>query len=236
MGMDKEDTGRGLSEEGTKKAKPKRPWRLLGRALACAFVLMIAIFLGIQWHIKQTTASKTFTDITRLDDRYIGLVFGCDDQFQGRDNLYFKYRIEAAAALWHAGKIECFIVSGDNRHHNYNEPKKMRKALVAKGVPDNKIVCDYAGLRTLDSVVRAKKVFGVESCLMISQQFQNERAIYLAEAQRMTAIGFNAKDVEGSGGRKTRIRELGARVMMWLDVHVLNTQPKHLGPRENLPM
>jgi SanA protein len=166
----------------------------------------------------------------------VGLVFGCDDLVDGRENLFFRYRIDAAAELWHAGKLSCVIVSGDNRTKHYNEPERMKRALVAAGVPAEKIVCDYAGLRTLDSVVRAKEIFGVENVVFISQRFQNERAAYLAEANGMRFAGFNARDVDGNGGMKVRMREILARVKMWLDVQVLETRPKHLGEPETLPM
>ena len=166
----------------------------------------------------------------------VGLVFGCDDLVDGRENLFFRYRIDAAAELWHAGKLSCVIVSGDNRTKHYNEPERMKRALVAAGVPAEKIVCDYAGLRTLDSVVRAKEIFGVEDVVFISQRFQNERAAYLAEAHGMRFAGFNARDVDGNGGMKVRMREILARVKMWLDVQVLQTRPKHLGEPETLPM
>lgn len=165
----------------------------------------------------------------------VGLVFGCDDRYQGRENLYFRYRIDAAAELWRAGKVRCLLVSGDNREPNYNEPRRMRNALIEHGVPAEKIACDFAGLRTLDSVVRAREVFGVTEVTFISQRFQNERAIYLARAHGMDAVGYNARDVESSAGFKTKAREVGARVKMWLDVNVLGTRPRHLGPPERLP-
>lgn len=165
----------------------------------------------------------------------VGLVFGCDHRIQGRENPYFRYRIEAAEALWKSGKIRCLIVSGDNRSRFYNEPEKMKAALVEKGVPENRIVCDYAGLRTLDSVVRAKEVFQADEVIFISQRFQNERAAYLAAANGMTFSGYNAQDVAGQRGWKTKLREVGARVKMWLDVRVLRTRPQHLGDKIALP-
>ena len=170
-----------------------------------------------------------FEDPQQVEAGRVGLVFGCHDRFQDRENLYFRYRIDAAEALWKAGKLRGLIVSGDNRRPDYNEPETMRRALIARGIPAERIVCDYAGLRTLDSVVRAKEIFGVNEVTFISQRFQNERAAYLARANGMTVAGLNARDVEGRGGLKTKVREAGARVQMWLDVHVLKTRPKHLG-------
>ena len=87
----------------------------------------------------------------------------------------------------------------------------------------------------MDSVVRAKEIYGTNSILMISQRFQNERAIYLAKANGIHAYGFNARDVETQAGLKTRVREIGARVKMWLDVNFLDTRPSYLGKKIVLP-
>ncbi|WAC19478.1 YdcF family protein [Luteolibacter sp. SL250] len=178
---------------------------------------------------------QLFTDVTSLPKARVGLIFGTTDRVDGRENLYFRYRIDAAEKVWKAGKLETIIVSGDNREKNYNEPRKMKAALVARGVPADRIVSDYAGLRTLDSVVRAKEIFGADPVMFISQRFQNERAIYLAEAHGIGAFGFDAEDVQGRGGLKTKAREVAARVQMWLDVHFLNTRPRHLGEKVELP-
>ena len=166
----------------------------------------------------------------------VGLVFGCAKIFQGRPNLYFAARIEVATVLWEAGKVECFIVSGDNHALGYNEPEDMKAAMVEAGVPKEKIVCDYAGLRTLDSVVRAKEIFGAEKVVLISQKFHNERAAYLANAIDLEVVGLNAQAITGPAARKTDQREKLARAKMWLDVNVLRTKPKFLGEKVKLPM
>ncbi|MEP4078873.1 MAG: ElyC/SanA/YdcF family protein [Haloferula sp.] len=203
------------------------------------FTLLCLGFTFIAWTNVAAVlagAGKLYNDPERLPDDGVMLVFGCDDRIDGRENLYFRYRIDAAAEVWKAGKARCVIVSGDNRTKYYNEPERMRQALIEKGVPGDKIICDYAGLRTLDSVVRAKEIFGVEKVVFISQQFQNERAAYLAKANGIAEYtGYNARDVEGQGGMKTRLREVGARVKMWLDVKVLGTRPRHLGEMVPLP-
>lgn len=214
----------------------RKSWKRLFQLSATLVLLGIITVLIIQHVVVQSARGKTYNDASRITGQHVGLVFGCDDRFEGRENLYFTYRMDAAAALWHAGKLQCLIVSGDNRSPQYNEPLKMKQALIKRGVPAEKIVCDYAGLRTLDSVVRCKTIFNAQRCIMISQLFQNERAMYIAEAHGMEVIGFNARDVSGSGGRKTKFREFAARLMMWLDVHILDTQPKHGGPAEALPI
>lgn len=220
------------------KTKLQRRARVRRRLLVFFLFFMglpLAFVIYIQLAIKFGAAGKGYWRVADLQGTHVGLVFGCDDKFENRDNLYFKYRMDAAAELWHAGKLRGLIVSGDNRAADYNEPQKMRQALILRGVPDEKIVCDYAGLRTLDSVVRCKKVFGTSKVLMISQQFQNERAIYIANDNGLEAIAYHAADVSLRGGMRTKVREWGARVKMWLDLRVLHTQPKHLGPQVILP-
>ena len=232
--MDEKDSWR-----ATGVSKPERGKKILkrgGLVLFTVFAIGVAFVVWANVSAVLAGAGKLFNDPERLPEDGVMLVFGCDDRIDGRENLYFRYRIDAAADVWKAGKVRCVIVSGDNRTKYYNEPERMRQALIEKGVPADKIVCDYAGLRTLDSVVRAKEIFGVKNVVFISQQFQNERAAYLAEAAGFESYtGYNAQDVEGKGGLKTRLREVAARVMMWLDVRILGTRPKHLGDKVALP-
>lgn len=179
---------------------------------------------------------RLFDEAAEVPKSEVGLVLGCAKIFNGRPNLYFKERIKAAVNLWEAGKVECFIVSGDNHVHGYNEPEDMKAAMVEAGVPAEKIVCDYAGLRTFDSVVRAKEIFGAEEIVLVSQKFHNERAVYIADSIGMEVVGLNAKAVTGAAAAKTDTREKFARVKMWLDVNILPTEPKYLGGKEKLPV
>ncbi|MFM2199616.1 MAG: hypothetical protein RLZZ505_3048 [Verrucomicrobiota bacterium] len=208
--------------------------RLFVIGLLC-FLLGLALIIYANATAVWASRGKLFDDVKDLPPAKVGLVFGTTDRYQGRENRYFRYRIDAAVEVWKAGKVETLIVSGDNRTKFYNEPEKMKAALIEEGVPASRIVCDYAGLRTLDSVVRAKMIFGADKMLVISQRFQNERAIYLAQANGIEAFGFNAEDVELQAGYKTKIREVGARVKMWLDVNFLDTAPAHLGEKVELP-
>ncbi len=222
-----------------KRRPRKSAWRWLRRLFFTAVVLFLAAAaIVIYANVTAIWASRgrIFVNVEDIPEANVGLVFGTTDRISGHENLYFRYRIDAAEKVWHAGKVKTLIVSGDNRSSRYyNEPEKMKSALVQRGVPANRIVCDDAGMRTLDSVVRAKEIFGADSILFISQRFQNERAIYLARAHDIGAYGFDARDVGTHGGMKTRIREVGARVKMWLDVNFLNTRPRHLGNRIELP-
>lgn len=147
----------------------------------------------------------------------------------GGINVYFAARIAAAKALFDSGKIERILVSGDNRTHDYNEPDAMKNALVAHGVPAEKIYCDYAGLRTLDSVVRAKEIFGQEKLVVVSQAFHCERAVFLARAHGIEAVGFVATDNPPLAYKiKLWLRERLARVAAVADI-LFARSPKHLG-------
>ena len=222
-----------------RKSKKRTGWRLWLRRLALTGAAGCLAFAAVVIYANVTAVwasrGRIFDEVSAIPPTKVGLLFGTTDKVKGRENLYFRYRIDAAVRVWKAGKLDTLIVSGDNRSRYYNEPEKMKHALIARGIPEDRIVCDYAGLRTLDSVVRAKKIFGADPILFISQRFQNQRAIYLAKANDIEAYGFDARDVETQAGFKTKLREVGARVKMWLDVNFLDTRPKHLGEPIEMP-
>lgn len=202
--------------------------------LIIAILCVISIFI-CDWTIKKNAASCIYTEISDIPANNAGLLLGTSPKLKsGNNNLYFDYRIDAAVELYKAGKINYILISGDNRKEDYNEPEEMKKALMQKGVPEKSIYLDYAGFRTLDSVVRAKEVFGQTRLTIISQRFHNERAIYLAEKNGITAIGFNARDVDVYAGLRTNIRELFARVKMFIDL-AIDEQPHFLGEKYKLP-
>jgi len=181
--------------------------------------------------INSSAEGKTFNRIEEVPKNKVGLVLGTSKKLvDGRPNLYYEYRIRATLELFKAGKIEFVLVSGDNGTKYYNEPTTIKNDLVERGIPKEKIFLDYAGFRTLDSMVRANEVFGLEKVTVISQKFHNQRAIYLAERKGLTAVGFNATDVTGNSGLKVHLREYLARVKVFIDL-VFNTQPKFYGER-----
>ena len=147
----------------------------------------------------------------------------------GSANTYFAARIAAAKRLFDSGKIERILVSGDNRRHDYNEPKAMKDALVELGIPEDKIHCDYAGLRTLDSVIRAQAVFGQNRFIVVSQAFHCERAVFLARSRGIEAVGFVAEEHPPLAYKiKIWLRERLARVAAVADILFMRS-PKHLG-------
>ncbi|MEX2350223.1 MAG: ElyC/SanA/YdcF family protein [Flavobacteriaceae bacterium] len=197
--------------------------------IGALIVLLVSVILISNAIISSFAGDKIYNDVSSIPENKVGLVLGTSKYIKkGKINLYYRHRIDAAAELYHSGKIAFILVSGDNRYASYNEPQTFKNDLVKKGIPEEKIFLDYAGFRTLDSMVRAKEVFGQESITVISQQFHNERAIYLAEKRGIKAIGFNAKDVNLRSGIKVKTREYFARVKVFSDL-LFSKQPHFLG-------
>lgn len=195
-----------------------------------AILSLISIF-GADRLVEKSASGKVYSSTEKIPYNKVGLLLGTGKILSnGQINLYYKYRIEAAVKLFKSGKIDCILVSGDNSTKDYDEPSSIKNDLIKKGVPANKIYLDYAGFRTLDSVVRSRMIFGQSSITIISQQFHNERAIYIASHKDIKAVGFNAKDVNVHYGFKTRLRERFARVKMILDL-VFGKKPKFLGEK-----
>lgn len=197
------------------------------------------IFLGISvlfvwWaNHKIETETKNFVsyDIQKLPNEKVGLLLGTSKILKsGWKNLYFFNRIDAAEQLYKSGKIKYILISGDNSTKDYSEPEDMQAELLKRGIPADKIVLDFAGFRTLDSVVRAKEIFGQNSFIIISQKFHNERAVFLAQHYGIKAYGFNAKDVNKYFCFKTKVREYFARAKVFVDF-LLGVEPKFGGEK-----
>jgi len=166
----------------------------------------------------------------------VGLLLGTSKWLSdGNRNMYFYNRMKAAADLYHSGRVQYLLVSGDNETIYYNEPREMKKELMRLLVPDTAIVLDHAGFSTFDSIIRSKKIFGQTSITVISQQFHNERAVFIARENGIVAVGYNAQDVDAYNGFKTRVRELLARVKVFLDLYIIHQQPRHLGKQIPIP-
>jgi len=201
-----------------------------GFILTAAFIFLVIIFPDI--YITVYSSVYVFNDLQDLPPNKCGLLLGTSKyRPEGGINPYFKDRLDAAAELYKSGKIEYIIASGDNSEKYYNEPKVMINSLIERGVPSDKIIPDYAGFRTLDSVVRARDVFGQNSITLISQKFHNERGIYIGRKHGMNVVGYNASDSYEPGSLKIRIREVFARMKAFIDIHIIDETPKYLGDK-----
>jgi len=213
------------------------PHRRRHRGLLLVLGLLVALgagmLLGIDLVVSARGGDAVVDDIADVEPTAVALLLGTARTHQGRPNQFYRARIEAAAALFHSGKVRGILVSGDNATRYYNEPIVMQKDLIALGVPAEFITLDYAGFRTLDSVVRAKEVFGVDRMIIVSQRFHAERAIFLARHFGIEASGLAAADPTTPGLMKVRAREVLARAMAVLDL-VTGREPKFLGAPETV--
>ncbi len=213
------------------KQKPIKYNRKFFKAGLPVLIMSVIIILIPDWLVNISTKKYTYNSVHLISFNRVGLLLGTTKLLHsGELNLYYKYRIDAAVELFNSGKIDFILVSGDNRRRSYNEPVTIKNDLIARGIPESKIFLDYAGFRTLDSIIRAKQIFEQDSITVISQRFHNERAIFIARRKGLIAIGFNAKDVDLYYGFKTMVRELLARDKMVLDL-ILNRKSEFLGER-----
>ncbi len=196
--------------------------------LGVIFVFLI-IIIGSNLVIVLVSNKHLYANIHDLPANKTAVVLGTSRYLKGgAPNPWFHYRISAAAELYHSGKIDYLILSGDNRTRFYNEPEQMRRELVKYNVPDNAMYLDYAGLRTLDSMVRSKAIFGQDTIIVVSQKFHNQRAVFLARLHGIHATAYNAKSPDARQGIRTNTREVFARVKVFLDI-ISGKQPRHMG-------
>lgn len=189
----------------------------------------------VYYYVSYQVSGLVYENIANLPERHTALLLGtAKNTASGNANDFFTHRIEAAAQLYKEKKIEIILLSGDNNDPYYNEPRDMRNELIALGVSEASIRMDYAGFRTFDSVVRAYKIFKEENFVIISQKFHVERALFIAKAKGIPAIGFTAADVRNKEDHyRILVREAFARMQTILDCYVLQTQPRVLAPIED---
>jgi SanA protein len=182
-----------------------------------------------------STSARIYEDQSSLPDHQMALVLGTSHRtVGGGPNPYFEKRMETAAELFKYGKVSHFILSGDNRTMYYNEPIEMRKALVGKGVPPTAITLDYAGLRTLDSIIRCKQIFGQDKITIITQPFHSYRALFISSYYDIDAVAMVAGEPDFENSIKVRFREYLARTKAVLDLYVFKTTPRFLGRKEEV--
>lgn len=205
-----------------KKRKNKRRRSIFGKLLIFLEILIllpVLLLIISNQVIRFSAESHLFDSVEEISYNRVGLVLGTSPRIRnGGPNPYFNNRMEAAARLYHSGKVSYLLLSGDNRTRYYNEPEYMRRALIELDVPQEVIYVDNAGLRTLDSVWRAKEVFGQQSLTIISQRFHNQRAVFIAKQRGLDVVAYNAADVPQGQNDKTRIREWFAKANVFMDM------------------
>jgi SanA protein len=208
--------------------------KILKKIIKLSFILVVIGFLCTFFANKRIEiAGKPFVyeSADSIPVNKVGLLLGTSKFLSnGQENLYYRYRIKAAIELYKLHKISYIVVSGDNGSKTYDEPTQMKADLVAGGVPETAIYLDYAGFRTLDSVIRMREIFGQTDFTIISQKFHNERAVFLAYRNGLNVVAFNAQNVSKHYGFKTNLREKFARVKVFIDL-LTKKQPRFLGEK-----
>lgn len=189
-----------------------------------SIIFSIAILILCDRIVAWNASDKTYDNVDSIPHRKIGMILGTSpiSTWNGRRNYYFDHRIKAGAELYKAGKVDWLVVSGGdyrNIENGYDEPVAMRDSLIKQGVDSARMVLDYDGTRTLNSIAKMRDVYCQDSIIIISQKYHNERALYQARNLGIDAIGFNAK----TPGKRTswwrnRGREVLARVKLFIDV------------------
>ncbi|MFF0361074.1 SanA/YdcF family protein [Streptomyces fungicidicus] len=200
-------------------------WRRLVQGVVAVCVLAL---LPATW-LRLTTDDRlrTIADVPRAE---VAVVFGAG-LWDGEPSPYLAHRLDAAAELYRAGRIEVVLVTGDNSREEYDEPDAMRAYLTRHGVPGSRIVSDYAGFDTWDSCVRAKKIFGVDRAVLISQGFHIRRAVALCETAGVSSYGVGVDDRHDVTWYYGTVRELFAAGKAALDA-AFRPDPHFLGPKE----
>lgn len=210
-------------------------WKRIVRGGVIGFSVLIIFVVASNVWVIISTRSKVLDDQQQLKEGGVALVLGTSHRMiSGVPNPFFTNRIATAANLYKNGKAVHFILSGDNRTRYYNEPMEMKKALMKLGVPASAITLDNAGLRTLDSIVRCKEIFGQSNIIIITQPFHSYRALFISNYYHMDAVALVAQEPTQEIAVQVYVREYFARTKAILDLYVLGTGPRHLGEKEPL--
>jgi SanA protein len=170
-------------------------------------LLSLLLLLWSNVAVYSTSKGYLYDKVENVPSSDVALLLGTS-KYTKRNTLnqYFIFRIDAAVRLFEAGKVKYILISGDNGSKDYNEPEDMKQELIKRGIPESKIVLDYAGFDTYDSVLRAKRVFGQNNIIVVSQKFHNQRAVYIGRKNELTIYGFNTKEVRVSYSFLTKFR------------------------------
>ncbi|MEW1636737.1 ElyC/SanA/YdcF family protein [Streptomyces sp. NPDC093801] len=198
------------------------------RAVQAVMALCVLALLPSAW--THASAAGRLRDTARAPAAGVAVVFGAG-LWDGRPTPYLAARLDAAVELYRAGKVKAVLVTGDNSRTTYDEPDAMRTYLTGHGVPDARIVSDFAGFDTWDSCVRAREIFGVRRAVLVSQSFHIHRAVTLCRAAGVDAYGVGVDNAHDATWYYGGVREVFAAGKAAVDA-VFEPSPRFLGPKE----
>jgi SanA protein len=194
-------------------------------AASCG-VAAILLLAGLRLWVEEKYRDRIYTRVEDVPPRPVAIVLGAGLWADGSLTPVLADRVAAAADLYHAGRVQKLLCSGDNRFVNYNEPQAMLERAVRLSVPEEAVVLDYAGRRTYDSCYRARAIFGVERVVIVTQRFHAARALYLCDALGVDGVVIVADRQEYTDRRIIwETREYLALALAWWDVNVRHPLP-----------
>ncbi|MDO6816461.1 SanA/YdcF family protein [Cobetia amphilecti] len=206
-------------------------WTIVGLLAAGAMTVV-----GLNLWVVMATHDRIATSPLTCQSREVGIVFGTSHGLVGGgSNPHYQARLDTAAQLYRLRRVSNLLLSGDNRTRYYNEPMTMWRDLRARNVPQEFMTLDYAGFSTFDTLVRAHKVFGVDEAVLVTQPWHLPRALFIADALGLEAVGCPAISERQPPGLKLMLREWLARAATVGDLYLWGRKPRFLGPQESLP-
>ncbi len=202
-------------------------------------ILLLAPVLGVLPRlITGVYARSHIINIEKVQPSPVAIVFGAGLWRDGTPTPVLRDRVETAAELYFAGKVEKLLMSGDNSRQDYNEPQAMRDYAISLGVPDTVIALDYAGRRTYDTCYRARDIFGIRSAILVTQSFHLPRAIYTCNALGIKATGIPAdqRDYRKGSLAYWNLREIPASLVALWEVHISKPLPVLGDPEPIFPL
>ncbi len=187
--------------------------------ILCTIIILVVLFFTFDMYVSISSNKKIYKDINSLPDKDYGVLLGTSKYTKnGKINVFYKNRIDAAKDILINDKISRIIASGDNRNFRYNEPMKMQQDLVKSGISEDRVIIDPDGFRTLYSMLNIAKKYNIKEAIIVSQRFHLQRAIFIGKFLGLELIGYEAKNVSGMANIKIQVRERGARLKMIFDI------------------
>ncbi|HOV46016.1 MAG: YdcF family protein [Spirochaetes bacterium] len=187
--------------------------------ILCTIIILVVLFFTFDMYVSISSNKKIYQDLNSLPNKDYGVLLGTSKYTKnGKINVFYKNRIDAAKDILINDKISRIIASGDNRNFRYNEPMKMQQDLVKSGISEDRVIIDPDGFRTLYSMLNIAKKYNIKEAIIVSQRFHLQRAIFIGKFLGLELIGYEAKNVSGMANIKIQVRERGARLKMIFDI------------------
>ena len=203
--------------------------RIIKRLFLLTVAMSIAaagLIVGLRTWVERRYQDRIYEAVEDVPSRPVALVLGAGLWPDGSLTPILADRVATAVDLYHAGKVQKLLCTGDNRRVDYNEPQAMKDYAVRLGVPEADIVLDYAGRRTYDSCYRARAIFGVDKLVAVTQRFHIARSVYTCNAMGIDAVAVTAnRRVYSSEQVIWRTREYLALLLAWWDINVRHPVP-----------